>query len=479
VSGWTLTHAGRRSPALSGVDLRIEEGERVLLLGASGAGKSTLLKAIAGLVDASAHVAGSLSVLGHAPRPGDGVSALVSQDPENQLVMARAGDDVAFGLENLRVPAAEIWPRVESALSSMGLAGLASADTHRLSGGQQQRLVLAGALAMRPRLLLLDEPTALLDPAGGDDVRRHVARAITPSSADPPITLVLVEHRVAEWLPLLDRVVVLEAGGGVVADGTPDEVFTRHLDLLTRLGVWVPGAPPGPSSTAGTGGDEVLAAEHLSLRYPDAQRDAVADASVVVRAGDATGIIGANGSGKSTLGRLLAGLVSPTSGAVMAPGQPKPLHTWRSGPLSRHVSMVFQNPEHQFLARTVAAELRVRADTPPSARRPTWRRAEVDGLLDRLRLDHLADADPFTLSGGEQRRLSVATALASGPRAIVLDEPTYGQDRRTWTELVTLLSGIRDEGVAVSFISHDRDLLRALADRAFTMTAGVLSVATP
>jgi len=447
----------------------VEEGERVLLLGASGAGKSTLLKSIAGLVEDSARVTGRLDVLGRAPRPGDGVSALVSQDPASQLVMARAGDDVAFGLENLLVPPAEIWPRVHRALASMGLDGLESADTHRLSGGQQQRLVIAGALAMRPRLLLLDEPTALLDPQGGDEVRRHVSSALGTTDG-PPMTLILVEHRVGDWLPLLDRVVVLEPGGGVVADGTPDEVFTRHARLLADLGAWVPGSPALPRSAARHGGADVLAAKHVSLRYPDTARAAVADASLELRSGQATGIVGANGSGKSTLGRMLAGLVQPTTGSVESGKAQKPLHRWKSGPLSRQVTMVFQNPEHQFLARTVADELRVGAQ--PSV-------AITEGLLERLRLNHLAGADPFTLSGGEQRRLSVATALASAPRAVVLDEPTYGQDRRTWLELVTLLGGIADDGVAVCFISHDRDLLHVLADRALTMTDGTLSETGP
>ena len=458
----------------------VEEGERVLLLGASGAGKSTLLKAIAGLVDDSARVTGRLNVLGRAPHAGDGVSALVSQDPASQLVMARAGDDVAFGLENLLVPSAEIWPRVHQALASMGLDGLESADTHRLSGGQQQRLVVAGALAMRPRLLLLDEPTALLDPQGGDDVRLHVSRALSTTDAGPPMTLILVEHRVGEWLPLLDRVVVLEPGGGVVADGTPDEVFTRDARLLADLGAWVPGAPALPRSAARQGGAAVLAAEHVSLRYPDTAREAVSDATLELKSGQATGIVGANGSGKSTLGRMLAGLVRPTTGSVVSSGAQKPLHRWKSAPLSRQVTMVFQNPEHQFLARTVADELRVGVTSGQRSEAATQPSPSItDGLLERLRLGHVAGADPFTLSGGEQRRLSVATALASAPRAVVLDEPTYGQDRRTWLELVTLLGGIADDGVAVCFISHDQDLLQVLADRALTMSGGSLTETRP
>ena len=244
VRGWGWRHAGRRAWALRGVDLRIEPGERVLLLGPSGAGKSTLLAALAGLLDASnaAEHEGAVLLDGravptrHASAPG-----WSCRTPKAALVMARAGDDVAFGLENRGVPTDEIWPRVDEALQAVGFPYGRDAPTGALSGGEQQRLALAGILALRPGLLLLDEVTANLDPAR---CRPGAANACPTCSASSGATVVMVEHRVASVVDLVDRAVVLEPGGGVVADGTPADVFgARGADLAAR-GVWVPGREP-------------------------------------------------------------------------------------------------------------------------------------------------------------------------------------------------------------------------------------------
>jgi len=438
-------------------------GERVLLLGASGAGKSTLLRAIAGLIDDAGDASGELLVDGDRPRAGGGGCAYVAQDPAGGLVMSRAGDDVAFGLENIGTDRASIWPLVDAALADVGLAGFGARDTTRLSGGEQQRLVLAGAMAMRPRILLLDEPTALLDPDGAAEVRASVTRL----AREHAMTVVLVEHRIDEWAGLIDRVVVLAADGGVVVDGPPSRVFADHAAELARMGVWTPGGVAieprhGHASPFGSSVSPVLRGDRLTLRYPDAAAVAVAGVSVELHAGRLLAITGPNGAGKSSLGRMLAGLVRSTSGGAYAGSSAKPLHRWRSADLARIVGMVFQNPEHQFVATTVAAELAVGqrvAGVDPAARA-----SRVDDLLERLRLTDLAGADPFTLSGGEQRRLSVATALAAAPSAVVLDEPTYGQDRATWTELVGLLDQVRAEGTALCCISHDEALVEALAD---------------
>ena len=210
--GWGWRHAGRQAWAVRGLDLRIEPGERVLLLGASGAGKSTLLAALAGLLDTTGggESEGELRVDGRPPRDARDAIGIVFQDPETQLVMARAGDDIAFGLENHCVPTAAIWPRVHRALAQVHFPYPEDRPTAALSGGEKQRLAIAGALSLRPRLLLLDEPTANLDPVGAQLVRETLAELRA-------MTLVLVEHRVTEALPLVDRVVVIEAGGGIVA----------------------------------------------------------------------------------------------------------------------------------------------------------------------------------------------------------------------------------------------------------------------
>lgn len=471
--GWR--HAGRRAWAVRDLDLRVEHGERVLLLGASGAGKSTLLAALAGLLPEDSGTAeGTVTIDGLAPAKARERVGIVFQDPQAQIVMARVGDDVAFGLENRGVPEEEIWPLVDEALRRVGFGYPRDRRTDALSGGEQQRLALAGALALRPDLLLLDEPTANLDPAGADLVRASLAAAVTGDT-----TMVLVEHRVAEALPLVDRVVVLEPGGGVRADGPPQRVFAAHGDRLAAEGVWVPGRPLPHRPAAAPPGEELLRAERLGFRHPGAVRPALTDVDLSVRAGEALAVLGANGSGKSTLALLLGGLLPPSTGRVAATAAlagadaATAPHRWRAAALTRRIGSVFQNPEHQFVTRTVADEL---ALGPRRAGRPL---DVVDELLARLRLDRLAGANPYTLSGGEQRRLSVATALATAPGVLVLDEPTFGQDRRTWVELVNLLADRRDAGQAVVAVTHDLDFAAALTDRRLSLAYGSVEAAAP
>jgi len=467
VEGWGWRHAGRRAWALRGVDLRVEPGERVLLLGPSGAGKSTLLAALAGVLDPeqAAESEGSVRLDGRPARASRGRAGLVLQDPSAGVVMARAGDDVAFGLENLAVPAAEIWPRVDAALAAVGFPYGRDASTGRLSGGEEQRLALAGALAMQPGLLLLDEVTSALDPAGVTLVRETVRRVLDESRA----TCVLVEHRVADVVDLVDRVVVLEAGGGVVADGSPGEVSAKHGAALADRGVWVPGREPaGPGPAAATPGATEVAGDRLVFRYPAAAADAVGPVDVALRSGEVLALTGPNGSGKSTLALMLAGLLGPSAGEVRPPaalGGPadRPLHRWRARDLVRAVGTVFQDPEHQLVARRVDDELAVGPRAAGLAEAQV--RARVDELLDRLHLRALAAANPYTLSGGEKRRLSVGTALATAPPVLVLDEPTYGQDARTWAELAALVGELRDEGRAVLAVTHDAPFVAGVADR--------------
>ncbi len=461
--GWGWRHAGREAWAVRGLDLRVEPGERVLLLGASGAGKSTLLAALAGLLDASGggDSEGELSVDGRPPHDARDATGIVFQDPETQLVMARAGDDVAFGLENHCVPTAAIWPRVHRALAQVHFPYPEDRSTAALSGGEKQRLAIAGALALRPRLLLLDEPTANLDPAGAEAVRGTLADLTR-------VTLVLVEHRVADSLPLVGRVVVIEAGGGVVADGAPSDVFARYGARLAELGVWVPGPSPAAPTRRTTFGAELARADDVAFRYPGAQAWALGGVDAVVRAGEALAVTGPNGSGKSTLALLVAGLLRPARGRVaLEDAEPWSLPARR---LVARVGTVFQDPEHQFVTGRVDLELMV---GPLRAGRyaPDARRIAMD-LLERLRLTHLAAANPFTLSGGEQRRLSVATALATAPPLLVLDEPTFGQDRRTYAELVALLAAHCDGGGATLFATHDEDLVASLADRTLQLAGG-------
>ncbi len=464
--GWGWTPAGRDAPAVDRVDLRIEPGERVLLLGASGSGKSTLLQGWAGVLGGADEglVAGALRVDDGAPDERRGRVGLLLQDPDAQLVHARVRDDVGFGPENLGLPAARIDERVDTALAAVGLGPAGGvgpdADGGRLSGGQRQRLALAGLLALEPAALLLDEPTAQLDLAGAAQVVAAVAALVR----DRSLTLVVVEHRVDLWLPHVDRVVVLDRGR-VVADGPAGAVLGQRGAELARSGVWLPGREaehPSPEvATIAPDARVLLRARGLDGR--PAGGDPLGHAlDLELRAGEVVALTGPNGAGKSTLLMTLAGLLPPAAGTVEALGHGAPAD-WSSRDLAARFGVVFQNPEHQFVAPTVRDELAAGTAEASDAR--------VDALLDRLGLRGLGPVSPYALSGGEQRRLSVATALAAAPPVLLLDEPTFGQDSRTWAALVALIAEHRDPGGAVVMATHDRALIAALGAREVALPA--------
>ena len=485
--GWGWRHAGRSTPAIQDLDLRIEPGERVLLLGPSGAGKSTLLHALAGVLgdeEDDSDETGSLLIDGLAPREQRGRAGLMQQDPETQVVLSRVGDDVAFGAENLAVPRDEVWARVHEALDDVGLrtaagGGLAlDHPTAALSGGQKQRLALAGILAMRPGLILLDEPTANLDPVGVLEVRDAVQRCLDKTGA----TLVVVEHRVSVWKDLVDRIVVLQppsAGGGVLLDGPPDQVLTEARTMLMAAGVWVPGYVPATrarrTTTQEVGGAEsaaqlLLVAQDLAVSREKSRRrrfktippvPVQSGISAQVRAGQALTITGPNGAGKSTFALTLAGLLAPVDGKVSAAvelseGAGIDPFKWKADQLISRIGTVFQEPEHQFVTGKVLDELMF------GPKHLGHGEERVDELVERLRLTHLVDANPYTLSGGEKRRLSVATVLAAHPKVLVLDEPTFGQDANTWAELASFLSELLDAGTAVVSVTHDEEFSAVL-----------------
>ena len=467
--GWGWRHAGRKNAALSGVDLDIAPGERVLVLGPSGSGKSTLMGGLAGLLGGAeeGEATGTLTVDGVAPAQARGRVGLLMQDPEAQVVLARVGDDVAFGMENLGVAREEIWPRVEESLSAVGLSVPLDHSTTELSGGQKQRLALASILAMGPGLLLLDEPTANLDPSGVAEVRAAVEAVVERTGA----TMVVVEHRVDVWAPLVDRVIVV-ADGRISADGPLDEVLEQQGDALRERGIWLPGddvaAEVGPAPEVAPASSEdapIARVTDLMIGY-DKASPVRSGIDLTIERGVSTCIVGANGAGKSTFALTLAGLLPPLEGEVeveTSDGTAGDPHEWSSKQLLGRMSMVFQEPEYQFLAATVAEELAI----GPRAVGMTEEEIAplVEEHLEALGLTKLARANPMTLSGGEKRRLSVATALISAPELLILDEPTFGQDRGTWLGLVRLLRAALERGVTLVSITHDPAFVAAMGQR--------------
>lgn len=467
--GWGWRHAGRKNAALSDVDLDIAPGERVLVLGPSGSGKSTLMGGLAGLLGGAeeGEATGTLTVDGVAPAEARGRVGLLMQDPEAQVVLARVGDDVAFGMENLGAMREKIWPRVENSLEAVGLSVPLDHSTTELSGGQKQRLALASILAMGPGLLLLDEPTANLDPSGVAEVRAAVETVVERTGA----TVVVVEHRVDVWASLVDRVIVV-ADGAIAADGPLREVLAQQGEALRERGIWLPGddvaaevrpapeVPPASSEAA-----PIARVTDLTIGY-DASAPVRSGIDLTIERGVSTCIVGANGAGKSTFALTLAGLLPPLEGAVeveTSDGSAGDPHEWSSKQLLGRMSMVFQEPEYQFLAPTVAEELAI---GPRAAGMTDEEIAPlVDEHLEALGLTKLARANPMTLSGGEKRRLSVATALISAPELLILDEPTFGQDRGTWLGLVRLLRAALERGVTLVSITHDPAFVAAMGQR--------------
>lgn len=468
VEGLTWRPVGRREPVLRDLHLTLDPGERVLLVGPSGSGKSTLLRALAGLlltVD-SGDLTGSVQVDGRAPGERPGTVGLVLQEPGSGTVAATVERDVAFGLENVAVDPSDMPARVAAALAAVGLDHLdPGTPTGALSGGQTQRLALAGSLALHPALLLLDEPTAMLDDASAARVREAVVRGAAG------VTTVVVEHRLGPWLPHVDRLLVLGRDGRVHHDGPPRTVLADHGEALAADGIWVPDVPApeplavdlGPLAVPAT--DPVITVDPLVVERRRSRLDGssevstalVTDTPLDLRAHRATALTGPSGGGKSTWLAAIAGLLPPSSGGVMT-GDGRDVAGLPATEVAPLIGWVPQWSSSALLARTVLDEVTLTGATLGAPDEGGARH-----LLEVLGLAHLESADPQTLSGGEQRRLAVAAALAHGPAAVLADEPTVGQDRGTWSAVTGLLLAHRARGGAVVAATHDADLV-ALVD---------------
>lgn len=476
--------------ALTGVDLRVHPGERVLLLGPSGSGKSTLLRTLAGVVPQSvdAEVRGRVEVAG-LPVVGQRVTsvarlalrvATLVQNPMDQLCLPTVAEEVAFALENRAIPVEQIAPKVERALRRVGAGHLADRRTAELSGGEAQRVALAASLVAEPRVLLLDEPTALLDPVSV----REIAGVLSHTGG-PDRSSVLVEHRLDELGELPGRVVVLGEEGRVVADGPTTDVIADRTTELAAAGVWLPGDAElraaglgdarwpviGPTREPRTDAPVVLRARGLGVRRGD--RTVLSGVDLDLREGEVTVVLGINGSGKSSLLLALAGLVPSTGALDDGPGTTRPdgpRRRSRRGRRSRTVGMAFQHPEHQFLGRTVGDDLawwprRAGLDSTETARR-------VAAVVGDYRLDGLGTRDPFRLSGGQQRRLSLASTAVGDHEVLLLDEPTFGQDRRTAAAVARAVARLAARGRALVLVTHDLRLAAAVGDQALVLGHG-------
>ena len=521
-----------RVPALEGVDATVAEGEFVCILGGNGSGKSTLARHINALLRPDA---GTVRVCGLDTSDPELVydirsrAGMVFQNPDDQLVASIVEDDIAFGPENLGVPSAEIADRVKGALKEVGLVGYGRRETHALSGGQKQRVAIAGALAMEPRILILDEASSMLDPRGRAGLMR-VAHELNARG----MTIVMITHFMDEAAEA-DRVIVLDRGR-VALSGTPQEVLTGP-DELARLNLGMP-APcrlalalrergvdvalhvdadglcrevAAQYKDAGDAGrvpaakplgrdavsEPVLELEHVSYSYERSVRErerkrrrhtvrpeqkpawgtdpdavwALRDVSFAVRQGEFLGIAGHTGSGKSTLIQHLNGLVEPTVGRVLLHGRDlADKHV--SASAKGTVGVVAQYPERQLFAATVGEDVafgprNLRLAEPEVSRRVADALAAVG-----LDPEKLLDQSPFALSGGQQRLVAFAGVLAMEPEVLVLDEPTAGLDPVAHRSFLDLLRHLHGRGMTVVMVSHDMDDLAELCDRMVVLNEG-------
>lgn len=508
VRGLGVRYLTRRTPALCDISFTLEEGERVLIAGPSGGGKSTLALCLAGLIPRSvdADMSGDVAWADAAVPDKTPLVGVVFQDPGSQFTMLTVEDEVAFGLENLGVSESEMPRRVREALAWVGLGDRAGWRLDRLSGGQQQRVALAAVLALRPRVLVLDEPAAHIDPQGAEDLYTQV----TSLAAREDLTLVVVEHDLDKVVPrVLDRGLIIGETGGLVADGvlsrllgnaagaarweaaglglpTPPRLAlalgARSDDVLPldeqAAGRWIAARPraqeqvraAASSGSSVCGGRVILEARGLRQRYRSAagEHQGLRGVDIRVHEGEMVAVIGANGSGKSTLLRAFSALVPLQQGGVTIDGID--LYRADARTAAGLVAHVFQNPEAGFVAQTVAGEIGY------GPRLLGWDEAtiarHVERLLARFGLTSLAGANPYTLSQGQKRRLSVAVALVAVPRVLLLDEPTFGQDRRTATALIDDIAALRDDGLGIVVATHDVGLVVDVADRVVALAEG-------
>ena len=491
------------SDVLQGISFNQQSGEFLALVGASGAGKSTLCRCVNRIIPTfhKGDLRGRIRVCGDSIA-GKTVAQLVPaigmvfQDFETQLFSTDVSTEVAFGLENLGTPPDAMQRRVREALALVGLSGLEHREPATLSGGQKQRLALAAVLAMSPELLILDEPTTDLDPAGKVEVLQ-LAMALKQAGS----SILCIDHDLDDLPEMADRVLVLHEGQ-LVMEGLTTGIL-RQPEMLERFGVRPPqvaaffqraGAAEIPITVAegmeyfagarwhvnhmkaksGTfstlpapGAEPLLTVRGVSFHYPGGVT-ALQEINLNIFPGEILAILGQNGSGKTTLAKLLNGLLTPTEGDIVLRGQSlKSLTLTETG---REIGFVFQNPDHQIFAQTVRQEVEF---APRNLGLPVAQLPErINRTLLAVGLQGKEECNPFTMTKGERQRIAVASILAAEPGLIVLDEPTTGLDYREQVAMMALIRQLHAAGHTIVLITHSMWVAAEYAPRCVVMSQG-------
>lgn len=502
VKDYSYTYPGADKPTLENISFSINEGEFVLLIGASGCGKSTLIQSLNGIIP---HVkggettgeiwVGGLKTEDHRVQEMAAKIGLIFQDPESQLCSLFIGDEVAFGPENFLIEKQEILNRVDEALTYVGLQNAKSKYVYEISGGQQQRLAISSVLAVGPEILALDDPTANLDPVGTEEILNVLVKMNQQKR-----TVLLATPWLDEFVHLADRIIVLDKGR-VFVDGVPRDIMSKYGEQLRdELGVWIPqiaeielglrkktqladsmpltaqeafekysqldfnaDLPPEPVRPV----EPKVRVENVSFTYPDGTR-ALRDITFDIQKGRLTAILGPNGSGKSTIAKIMVALLPLKEGKIEVCGMD--VKNSPTSEITRKVGFVFQNPEHQFVRDTVRQEIAYSLEAPGKSREEVD--TDVDEMMKMFELQDFADRHPFGLSGGQKRRLSVATMLIGRPELLILDEPTYGQDYRNVRTFMNLVKEQINKGVSIVMITHSMRLVQDYADDVIVIRYG-------
>ncbi len=475
IENLTVRYNGEET-AIEGLSLRVEQGEFVLLTGPSGCGKSTLARCLVGLIPHSseARMSGRVMVDGlvteeHKVAKLATHVGLVFQNPATQLFSLTVAEEIAFGPRNLDLPPEDVAERCRFAMKATGIEHLSERAIKTLSGGEQQRLAIAAVLAMRPKVLVLDEPTSNLDLKGTKAVLETLHRL----RCEYGLTILIIEHRLSEAGRFADRVLVMNQGK-IVLDGAPESVFNQK-EFLSQLGIRHPQrrfkddlpAVRSQATPHHRGKPEALVElEGVEAGY--GSRMVLRDISFAVYPGEFVALVGDNGAGKTTIAKLLAGLLKPRGGHVVWDERASQL------PLGRRVGLLFQNPLYQLFCDSVEEEVEF---GPRNFQMLS--RERLEAILKASGLSDLRQRNSYALSVGQQQRVALASVLALEPALLVLDEPTMGQDWGSLSRVMDFLAELNGHGQAILLITHDYKLVCRYAERILALENGQISVHVP
>lgn len=471
----TVQFYGQMKPVLNIISIDFQPGENVLILGPSGSGKSTLLSVLAGIIPD--HI--EAKVKGEVIRKQK--VSILFQDPDTQFCMQHVDEEIAFSLENRNVPTEEMVLKIKTLLDMVGLEVELHAKIDALSGGMKQRLALACVLALEPDVLLLDEPTAQLDPAS----RKELFKLLKQLSIKTGKTMIFVEHVLDGCIEWMDRVILLNKHGEVIGDGHPQYILAKYKSQMEEAGIWRPEVYPyewpevirdknHPLSkqlnekylqsklkkeALQHNADSLMSADAVTISYE--RKTVLHDVNFQFGKGEWISIIGKNGSGKSSLIKVLAKLKKVSKGSVVF--KDINLKSWRESLLYEKIGFVFQNPEWQFITKTVYEEILFSGEQQNVRRESA--EAKALELLKEFGLLNYSDRNPFNLSFGQKRRLSVATMLLFNQEVLLLDEPTFGQDKHSAERLLSLLKKQQARGTTIVMVTHDMNIVDWYSNR--------------